>query len=242
MTTSYPGALDNFVNPSPGTVPLATPFGGRTHSQEHGDLNDAVEAIQAKVGITGSTVAGSLDFLANHNAAAQAPLAVGTSNIPREMINSSSVTTGTQVLRLSYFFALKTLTSTQARILAGGTAAAATPTLVRVGLYSIDGAGNGTLVASTPNDTTLLAAANTSYTKSWSSSIALVAGTQYALGLLVVTAAAAPTMCGMSIASANEAAVVPRQSGQITGQADLPASFVTGAPAVSGSYVYAALS
>lgn len=61
MTTNYPGALDAFVNPTPGTVPLATTFGGRTHSQEHGDVNDAVEAIQAKVGITGSTVAGTVD-------------------------------------------------------------------------------------------------------------------------------------------------------------------------------------
>lgn len=61
ISTSYPAGLDNFVNPSPGTVPLATPFGGRTHSQEHGDLNDAVEAIQTKVGVTGSTVAGTVD-------------------------------------------------------------------------------------------------------------------------------------------------------------------------------------
>lgn len=60
MTTAFPGAIDNFVNPSPGTVPLATTFGGRTHSQEHGDVNDAVEAIEGEVGVTGSAVTTSL--------------------------------------------------------------------------------------------------------------------------------------------------------------------------------------
>lgn len=50
MTTAYPGALDNFTNPSASTSQNAA----RTHSQQHGDLNDAVEAIEAALGITGA--------------------------------------------------------------------------------------------------------------------------------------------------------------------------------------------
>lgn len=48
MSTQYPNALDNFINPSPtdtlssGTVP---------HAQQHANLNDAVESIQTVMGI-----------------------------------------------------------------------------------------------------------------------------------------------------------------------------------------------
>ena len=47
MTTAYPTALDAFTNPTGSQSQAAS----RTHSQQHGDLNDAVEALQAKVGI-----------------------------------------------------------------------------------------------------------------------------------------------------------------------------------------------
>jgi hypothetical protein len=49
MSTSYPNALDDFVNPSAsdtlnsGVVP---------HHRQHADLNDAVEAIQTVLGVT----------------------------------------------------------------------------------------------------------------------------------------------------------------------------------------------
>jgi len=49
MTTSYPGTLDNFVNPTAtdklnsATVPL---------HQQHTDLNDAVEAIETVLGLS----------------------------------------------------------------------------------------------------------------------------------------------------------------------------------------------
>lgn len=48
MATQYPNSLDNFVNPNPNdklnsaTVP---------HSQQHTDLNDAVEALQTVLGV-----------------------------------------------------------------------------------------------------------------------------------------------------------------------------------------------
>lgn len=57
MTTAYPGALDNFSNPGPSSSQSGGP---RTHSQQHGDLNDAVEALQAHVGITGTALAGEV--------------------------------------------------------------------------------------------------------------------------------------------------------------------------------------
>jgi hypothetical protein len=58
MTTAYPGALDNLSNPA-GNV--ATNSGTRTHSQQHGDLNDAVEAIEGELGINPSAAYATVD-------------------------------------------------------------------------------------------------------------------------------------------------------------------------------------
>lgn len=49
MATNYPVALDDFTNPTPSTSQNAV----RTHSQQHSDLNDAVEAVQAELGVRG---------------------------------------------------------------------------------------------------------------------------------------------------------------------------------------------
>lgn len=45
MTTLFPGALDNFTNPTPSQSMAQA----RTHSEQHGDLNDAVEAMQKSI-------------------------------------------------------------------------------------------------------------------------------------------------------------------------------------------------
>lgn len=50
MTTTYPAAIDQFSNPTPSTNQATS----RSHSEQHGDLNDAVEALETAVGITGS--------------------------------------------------------------------------------------------------------------------------------------------------------------------------------------------
>ena len=57
MATNYPVSLDALNNPN-GTDSLSNP----SHSQQHSNANDAIEALQTKVGITGSTDANSLDY------------------------------------------------------------------------------------------------------------------------------------------------------------------------------------
>ncbi len=57
MTTKFPAELDQFENPRPDTSQAAA----RTHSQQHGDVNDAVEAVQRKLGIDGSLDPSSID-------------------------------------------------------------------------------------------------------------------------------------------------------------------------------------
>lgn len=59
MSTNFPSALDTFTNPngSDSLNAAAVP-----HAEQHANANDAIEALQAKVGINGSAVATSLDY------------------------------------------------------------------------------------------------------------------------------------------------------------------------------------
>lgn len=57
MASNYPTSLDNFTNPT-GSSALTSP----DHAGQHSDLNDAVEQLQAKVGVNNSAVTTSLDY------------------------------------------------------------------------------------------------------------------------------------------------------------------------------------
>lgn len=63
MATSYPTALDNLPNPVGSTSMGAS--GGLSHSAQHRNLNDAVEAIQLKLGINNSSDTNSIDNVLN---------------------------------------------------------------------------------------------------------------------------------------------------------------------------------
>lgn len=64
MTTSFPTGLDSLTNPT-STDNLNT--AGVLHDEQHANANDAIEAIQAKLGIDGSAVTTSVDYkLANN--------------------------------------------------------------------------------------------------------------------------------------------------------------------------------
>jgi hypothetical protein len=50
VTTAFPGDIDDFSNPaSPTTTPLGTDNTTRNHSEQHTDVNDAVEALEAVI-------------------------------------------------------------------------------------------------------------------------------------------------------------------------------------------------
>ena len=57
MATNYPNSLDTLTNPN-GTDSLSSP----SHAQQQSNANDAIEALEAKVGVTGSAVTTSLDY------------------------------------------------------------------------------------------------------------------------------------------------------------------------------------
>lgn len=57
MATNFPSSLDALTNPT-SSDNLSSP----SHAGQHADANDAIEALQAKVGVTDSAVATSLDY------------------------------------------------------------------------------------------------------------------------------------------------------------------------------------
>jgi hypothetical protein len=57
MATGFPTSLDALTNPLSTDV-LTSP----SHADQHADANDAIEALQVKVGVTGSAVTTSLDY------------------------------------------------------------------------------------------------------------------------------------------------------------------------------------
>ena len=58
MAITYPTTIDSLTNPT-----AANTQDSPSHSTQHSDLNDIVEALEAKVGVNSSAVAASIDYL-----------------------------------------------------------------------------------------------------------------------------------------------------------------------------------
>jgi hypothetical protein len=57
MATNFPTSLDSLTNPVAGDT-LSSP----SHAGQHADANDAIEALQAKVGVNNSAVTTTIDY------------------------------------------------------------------------------------------------------------------------------------------------------------------------------------
>jgi microcystin-dependent protein len=62
MAITFPTSLDALTNPT-GSSSLTSP----DHATQHSDANDAIEAIQAKLGVDGSAVTSSVDYKITNN-------------------------------------------------------------------------------------------------------------------------------------------------------------------------------
>lgn len=69
MATNFPTSLDSLTNPT-SSDSLNSP----SHSAQHANVNDAVEALQAKVGIDSSAVTSSLEYRIAQLEAAGSPI------------------------------------------------------------------------------------------------------------------------------------------------------------------------
>jgi hypothetical protein len=203
----------------------------------------AVGAVSSLAGLTGNVDAATLvAALAASLRTTIDPnlLDVGESTIPRHLMTGSQATAVSGQIKIAYVTAQKSEQVAQVRTVCG-TAAGATPTLCRIGVYGVAANGNLALLGATANDVTMWAAANTQYTRSLAAPFAKVAGQRYAVATMIVTAGTLPTWPATTFQSATEWAVAPRISGVLSGQTDLPASVAAGSVGNSAQIPYTVL-
>lgn len=168
----------------------------------------------------------------------------GVENFPRYNGPALTHATTSGAVRLVYFTPGQNTTVSTILTYSGSTAAGATPSLVRVGLYTVASNGDLTLVARSASDTAMYAGTQTEYPKAldttggYPASYTLVPGTRYAGAVIVVTGATAPTLTGATGIPAAGLARAPRLTAAFTGQTDLPTSIATGSLSSSGSLFY----
>lgn len=169
----------------------------------------------------------------------------GVESFNRQFASSAGVSMTSQLLRLAYVIAPQTRTITNFSTAVHSTAAGATPSVCRIGLYEIDETTHdGTLVASCANTTSMWAATTTEYTPALSTAYTVTVGKRYAFGVLCVTAAAAPSLhgCTTTFSSPGPATTISAARGRISttlaAQADLPASFLDSALTASGNTLW----
>lgn len=93
MATTFPTSLDGLTNPSSGDT-LNAP----SHSAQHANSNDAIEALQTKVGVDNSAVATSLDYKMRINNPTGEITMWGTSSAPTGWL----IADGSAVSRSTY--------------------------------------------------------------------------------------------------------------------------------------------
>jgi hypothetical protein len=155
-------------------------------------------------------------------------LTVGQESMSRDLLVSSAVLSGagaTCAIRLTFFTARKSFTSTAVRMYTGATPAGATPSLARMGVWSVDGA-SCTLRGSTAHDATLFSVGSGTYQRNWETPVNFEEGRRYCGGACVITAATAPSLGGWAGGYSTEHGMDAMTAGIISGQSDLPASFL----------------
>lgn len=249
MAIVFPAALDNLTNPTPTSDRAAL-----SHAGQHSDANDAIEALQRKVGVDNSGVTTSLDYKVTANttaiaANAAAITAQAPDNIwgpgdlgliawnyePTTASNQTAATNGTLYLMQLNLRYAKTITNLCFAITVAGT----TPTASQnyLGLYN----AAGTLVAATA-----AAALDTPTTTTGFKSIAVstpyaAAAGKYWVGLLLnATTPAQPTRAigTPSIPNLGLAAANLRFATNGTGLTALPGSITPASNSAASAVTY----
>lgn len=220
--------------------PVGT-FANSSHTHAGADVaSGTVATARLDVGTTSGTVAAGNDFRLTAPHHLGVPLTAGESNADRRWTQANSAAAATQQLVLTYFTAVQTETINQMVIYTSVTAGASL-SLIRYAAYTVATNGDLTLAASTANDTTLFAAANTRYPKALQAAWAKTAGQRYAVGYLCVgTTQPSPLRVGAATLSLQDTIYgqSPRITGLVTGQADLPATVAAASVTVTRHYPY----
>ncbi len=84
MAINYPNSLDNFTNPT-----SASPINSPSHSEQHSNANDAIEALEAKVGSNNSVVTTSHDYKISQLESLVTSSVAGAKSIYQDVRNQS---------------------------------------------------------------------------------------------------------------------------------------------------------
>jgi hypothetical protein len=136
-----------------------------------------------------------------------------------------------QRVQYAFFTPKAAKTVTKAIVATGATAAGASPSVVRIGLYTADASDNLTgPIVSTANDTALLVSSTqTDFEKALSATYTFIAGQRYAAALLVVSGTTMPAVRAITFNSATSQVQRSRVlSRRQSGQSDLTTDPVVG--------------
>lgn len=143
---------------------------------------------------------------------------VGTlETMPRRLLTQANNAIANGTFNFSFFTAARSMTVGNLKTITGATAAAATPTLCQMALYTVDPVtGAVTLLGNTANDTTLFAATKTAYTRALTAPVAVSAGQRLAFSIGIATAVAGPTFLSTisGLWPSAELAALPRVCGR----------------------------
>ncbi len=92
MSTEFPTALDTLLNPNAGDA-LANATPGLQHHAQHSDANDAIEALEAKVGIDSSADTNSIDYKVRNGGSIRKNTQVTTDSLAADTTDSAKTLT-----------------------------------------------------------------------------------------------------------------------------------------------------
>ncbi len=88
MPSNFPNSLDNFSNPGADEA-LGSPTPALQHATQHANANDAIEALEAKVGTDNSEDTDSLDYKAKNGSFVRKAVQATTDSIAAEATDSA---------------------------------------------------------------------------------------------------------------------------------------------------------
>jgi hypothetical protein len=91
MSTNFSTSLDSFTNPGPNDAMNASP--ALDHDVQHANENDAITALETKVGIDGSAVTGSLDYKSKNGSFIRKTAAATTTSLANGATDSAETLT-----------------------------------------------------------------------------------------------------------------------------------------------------
>lgn len=165
-------------------------------------------------------------------------ITTGMTTMPRVCVTSSAVSLPVGQVHLTGFVSQNTYPAGHINFYGGSSVA--TPTNSFLGLYSVDGSGNLTLIASTADQGAGLGGSAGPHKIALSSSVAITAGTAYMVGILLVGSfLMLPTAAGAPMSTVIAAITNTPKAAGVNGSAltTLPASISSAGISTVGSAV-----